>query len=187
MAAPAVRRADFLMTLAYATDLATGQSRDFALRSCVLAMRIADVAGLDDHERRNVYHQALLRYIGCNADTHLLATAFGDEIALRQDLARIDMGNHSEIVETFVRAFTRLFADAQPADLAKAVQEGLASALQVSVPILAGHCEVAQRIAERIGLSPEIRSNLGQLYERWDGHGYRGASRAMPSSSRSAW
>ena len=171
MAAPAVRRADFLMALAYATDLATGQSRDFALRSCVLAMRLAEALGLDDRERRNVYHQALLRYIGCNADTHLLASAFGDEIALRQDLARIDMGNHSEIAETFVRAFTRVFAGAPPAELAKAVQQGLAEAMQVSVPILAGHCEVAQRIAERIGLSDEIRENLGQLYERWDGHG----------------
>ena len=48
MAAPAVRRADFLMALAYATDLATGQSRDFALRGCVLAMRLAEAAGLDD-------------------------------------------------------------------------------------------------------------------------------------------
>ena len=86
MAAPAVRRADFLMALAYATDLATGQSRDFALRSCVLAMRLAEVAGLDIRERRNVYHQALLRYIGCNADTHLMASAFGDEIALRRIL-----------------------------------------------------------------------------------------------------
>ena len=75
MAAPAVRRADFLMALAYATDLATGHSRDFALRSCVLAMRFAEVAGLDEDTRRNVYHQALLRYIGCNADTHLLAAA----------------------------------------------------------------------------------------------------------------
>ena len=171
MAATATRRADFLMALAYATDLATGQSRDFALRSCVLAMRLADVAGLDDQLRRQVYHQALLRYIGCNADTHLLASAFGDEIALRQDLARIDMGSHSEIVETFVRAFTRLFADAPPAELADAIQKGLADALQVSVPILAGHCEVAQRIAERIGLPDEIRKNLSQLYERWDGHG----------------
>ena len=41
----------------------------------------------------------------------------------------------------------------------------------MSVPILSGHCEVAQRIAERIGLSDEIRENLGQLYERWDGKG----------------
>ena len=171
MTASAVRRADFLMALAYATDLATGHSRDFALRSCVLAMRLADVAGLDDDTRRTVYHQALLRYIGCNADTHLLASAFGDEIALRRDLQRIDIGNKSELAETIVRALTRTFADAPPAELAKAVERGLAEAMQVSVPILSGHCEVAQRIAERIGLSDEIRENLGQLYERWDGKG----------------
>ena len=63
MTAPATRRADFLMALAYATDLATGHSRDFALRSCVLAMRIAEAAGLDTREQSGVYHQALLRYV----------------------------------------------------------------------------------------------------------------------------
>ena len=159
------------MALAYATDLATGQSRDFALRSCVLSMRLAKAAGLDEHERRNVYHQALLRYVGCNADTHLLAAAFGDEIALRQDLARIDLGNSSQVVETFVRALNRLFADTPAAELAGAVERGLAEAMQVSVPILAGHCEVAKRIGQRVGLPDEICENLGQLYERWDGHG----------------
>ncbi len=171
MTTPAIRRSDFLMTLAYATDLATGHSRDFALRSCVVAMRFAEIAGYDRTTRRQIYHQALLRYIGCNADTHLLAAAFGDEIALRRDLQRIDIGNRSELAETIVRAITRRFGDAPPAELAKAVERGLAEAMQVSVPILSGHCEVAQRIAERIGLSAEIRENLGQLYERWDGHG----------------
>ena len=48
MSTQQIRRADFLMALAYATDLATGHSRDFALRSCVLAMRLAEVAGLDE-------------------------------------------------------------------------------------------------------------------------------------------
>ena len=110
MTAPAVRRADFLMALAYATDLATGHSRDFALRSCVLAMRFAEVAGLDESMRRKLYHQALLRYIGCNADTHLLADAWGDEITLRRELHHIDMGNRAEFVEVFVRAITRKFA-----------------------------------------------------------------------------
>src|SRR3954469_9391589 len=98
------RRADFMMLLAYATDLATGQSRDFALRGCVVAMRLAEAAGFDIEGRRSVYHQALLRYAGCNADTHLLAAAFGDEIAMRQDLAYTDMGNHHQLVEVFVRA-----------------------------------------------------------------------------------
>src|SRR5665647_563966 len=136
MAALAVRRADFLMALAYATDLATGHSRDFALRSCVLAMRFADVTGLDKPTRRGVYHQALLRYIGCNADTHLLASAFGDEIALRRDLQKIDIGNKPELVEAITRALVRAFADLPPEDLAKAVERGLAEAMQVSVPIL---------------------------------------------------
>src|SRR5450432_4564030 len=117
MAAPSVRRADFLMTLAYATDLATGHSRDFALRSCVLSMRLAEAASLDESMRRNIFHQALLRYIGCNADTHLLAAAWGDEIALRRELHHIDMGNRAEFVEIFVRAITRKFADASPEEL----------------------------------------------------------------------
>jgi HD-GYP domain-containing protein (c-di-GMP phosphodiesterase class II) len=171
MAEPAVRRADFLMALAYATDLATGASRDFALRGCVLAMRLAEAAGLDEHERGNVYHQALLRYVGCNADTHLLAAAFGDEIALRKDLARIDLGNTTQLVETFVSAFNRLFAGLPPNELAEAVERGVSHALHTSVPILAGHCEVAKRIGQRVGLPDEVCENLSQLYERWDGHG----------------
>src|SRR5258708_7245952 len=85
---PAARRADFLMALAYATDLARGHSRDFALRSCVRAVRLAEVARVAEPMRRAVYHQALLRYIGCNADTPLLAAAWGDEIQLRRDLHR---------------------------------------------------------------------------------------------------
>src|SRR4051794_30739372 len=149
MVALDVRRADFLMALAYATDLATGHSRDFALRSCVLGMRLAEVAGLDEALRRAVYHQALLRYIGCNADTHLLAAAWGDEITLRRELHRIDMGDKAEFVAIFVRAITRTCVGASPEELADAVQRGLAQAAQVNVPVLSGHCEVAQRIAER--------------------------------------
>jgi HD-GYP domain-containing protein (c-di-GMP phosphodiesterase class II) len=166
-----IRRADFMMVLAYATDLATGQSRDFALRSCVLAMRLAGKMGLDAKGRREVYHQAILRYIGCNADTHLLASAFGDEIALRRDLALADLGSQTELGAIFVKAFTRVFDGMPPDELRRAVEEGLASAIQVSVPILSGHCEVAQRIGQRIGLDEDMLRNLGQLYERWDGHG----------------
>src|SRR5262245_23678139 len=161
MAAPAVRRADFLMALAYATDLATGHSRDFALRSCVLAMRMATAARLDEAALRAVYHQALLRYIGCNADTHLLVAAWGDEIALRRELQGLDFGDKAAFAAVFVRAITRLFAGATPEELAEAVRRGLAEAPQVNVPILSGHCEVAQRIAERLGLAPELRESLG--------------------------
>jgi hypothetical protein len=67
-----------------------------------------------------------------SADAHLLVAAFGDEIAMRQDLARTIMGSHKELVETFVLALNRVFADAPSGDLAGFVERGLAEALNVS-------------------------------------------------------
>lgn len=166
-----IRRADFMMVLAYASDLATGHSRDFALRSCVLAMRIADLAGLSEQDRRNAYHQAMLRYVGCNADTHILSGVFGDEIALRSDLAGLDMGNRAELGRVFVQAFKRLYYGLEPAAQQQAIEAGLAEAASIVRPVLTAHCEVAQRIGERLGLSEDSRRNLSQIYERWDGKG----------------
>ena len=159
------------MVLAYASDLATGHSRDFALKSCVLAMRIADLAGVSDEVRRNAYHQSMLRYVGCNADTDLLSATFGDEIALRQDLVGLDMGNRAELGRVFVQAFKRFYYDLEPDAQGRAIEAAMSQALAVARPVLTAHCEVAQRIGERLGLSDEIRRNLGQIYERWDGKG----------------
>lgn len=166
-----IRRADFMMVLAYASDLATGHSRDFALKSCVLAMRIAELAGVSEQVRRNAYHQSMLRYVGCNADTDLLSATFGDEIALRQDLVGLDMGNRAELGKVFVQAFKRFYYDLEPDAHAKAIEAAMGQAIAVARPVLTAHCEVAQRIGERLGLSDEIRRNLGQIYERWDGKG----------------
>ena len=171
MAEILIRRADFMMVLAYASDLATGHSRDFALRSCVLAMRIADLANLPAGTRRDAYHQAMLRYVGCNADTHLLSAAFGDEIELRRALVGLDMGDRAELGKVFVQAFKRLYFDLEFPAREAAIEAGLAQAVAISRPVLAAHCEVAQRIGERLGLSEEICRNLGQIYERWDGKG----------------
>src|SRR4030095_7498068 len=75
------------------------------------------------------------------------------------------------VAEALVRAMTRKYAGWPAAEVAQAIKRGLAEAPQVNIPILSGHCEVAQRIAERLGLPEEIRKNLGQIYERWDGRG----------------
>lgn len=166
-----MRRADFMLLIAYASDLATGHSSDFALRSCVLAMRITDLLGCSKTERRDAYHQSLLRYVGCNADTFVLSATFGDEIAMRRDLVGMDMGDQQRVRDVFVRAFTRHYAHLAPEALEGAIRDGLSRAATVSRQVLSAHCEVAQQIGARIGLSEEIRKNLGQIYERWDGNG----------------
>jgi hypothetical protein len=121
MTGVSIRRADSVMVLGYASDLATGHSWDLALKSCALAMRIAELASQSEQVRRKAYHQSMLRYVGCNADTDLLSATFGDEIALRQDLVGLDKGNRAELGRVFVQAFRRLYYDLDP-DAPKGVQ-----------------------------------------------------------------
>src|SRR4029079_4275117 len=80
-----VRLAELMAALSIATDLGMGQPLESALCSCVVAMRLGEAVALDETTLRDVYYQALLRYIGCNADTHAMAAVFGDELALRHD------------------------------------------------------------------------------------------------------
>jgi HD-GYP domain-containing protein (c-di-GMP phosphodiesterase class II) len=159
-----------MAALSIATDLGMGQPVEFALSSCVLAVRLADKCGYSQEALREVYYQALLRYIGCNADADWLASIVGDEQALRADFARIDNGNLAAVVNTMVRAIRRSNAGASALNMARAVGRGL-MAFPEFKPMFAGHCEVAKRLAERLGFGPDVVYALGQLYERWDGKG----------------
>ncbi|MFN8458030.1 MAG: LuxR family transcriptional regulator, partial [Anaerolineae bacterium] len=72
-----VRLAEVVAALSLATDLGMGQPLEFALSSCVLAVRLGEALGWSDDALREIYYQAMLRYIGCNVDTHLLAAIVG--------------------------------------------------------------------------------------------------------------
>src|SRR3954464_111997 len=93
-----IRLAELMAALSLATDLGMGQPLEWALCACVLAVRLGDALGFSQEELRETYYQALLRYIGCNAETHWLAALAGDEIALRTDIATVDTGNLAEVL-----------------------------------------------------------------------------------------
>ncbi len=177
-------RADFLSILSMVADLATGQPLQFSLRSCVMSLRFGEVLGFGRREMTEIYHQALLRFIGCNADTYLMSALFGDEIAFRHDFARIDPANPAEIGKTLMQAIRRSHPAAGGVSAALMVAKGLFRARAEAPPILAGHCEVAAQFALRLGLGPQEADNLGQLYERWDGkgqpRGVKGQAVALP-------
>ena len=166
-----VRLAELMAALSIGTDLAMGQPLESALCACVVAMRLGEGLGLDGTVLHDAYYQALLRYIGCNADTHVLAALFGDELALRRDFAAIDPGRVPEVLDLAARLLRHAHAGASPERMAALVEGALHSLPQLMRESFAGHCEVAQRLAERLGLAPSLIVCLGQIYERWDGHG----------------
>ena len=165
-----IRMAEVVGALSLATDLGMGQPLEFALESCILSLRLGDAMGFSDTALREVYYQSLLRYIGCNVETHMLAMLVGDEIALRNDFAQIDNGSTFEIAQLFARFIRQAHPGEASLEGLRTLASGMLRLPQIKASF-AGHCEVAQRLAERLGFDGNVVYALGQLYERWDGKG----------------
>ncbi len=156
--------------LSIATDLGMGQPLEFALTACVLAMRLGEALRWSDEALREIYYQALLRYIGCNVETHVLAAVVGDEQMLRHDFAQIDNGNTGEVMRLMMRFIRQANAGVSALGMMRELARGL-SQMPAVKNSFGAHCEVAQRLAERFGFDGNVVYALGQLYERWDGKG----------------
>ena len=159
-----------MASLSIATDLGMGQPLEFAMQACVVAMRLGEKLALDEDELRAVFYQSLLRYIGCNAETRLLAAVFGDELSLRTDIIHADITS-ADFMSQSVRAIRAANAGATPLEILQAIASGMMSALRFTDEFLRGHCEVAERLAERLGLEKKIVHAIKQVYARWDGKG----------------
>src|SRR6266545_4784121 len=125
-----LRTADLMAALSLASDLAVGLPAEHAVRSCYIAMHVADEMQLPPDERVDVYYAELLMDAGCTAWTSQLAgVILSDEIAARR--------------------------------------------------------EVAQRFAQRLGMSEAVQAALLSVVEQWDGSGPSGRrGEAIPLTSR---
>jgi HD-GYP domain-containing protein (c-di-GMP phosphodiesterase class II) len=70
----------------------------------------------------------------------------------------------------FTEAIRKSFAGESPETIEAAVKRGMEGFPHIPAMFI-GHCEVAQRLAERLGFDRNVIYGLGQLYERWDGKG----------------
>jgi hypothetical protein len=85
---------------------------ELALKSCLLGVRLGQAVGLTAEELRETYYEALLRYVGCNAEAHIVAALFGDEMELRRDLLVIDRSILLARGRVILRAVQRADTDA---------------------------------------------------------------------------
>src|SRR3954452_10160497 len=170
---PGVRLAEVVAALSLATDLGTGHPIERSLRSCLLALHFGSALGLNEAQLREVYYVALLRWVGCTAD-NTRSVIFDDEIALGVQIDSVELWNRTEMF----RGLWRLVGtDEPPLRRALSVAGGLATGIRRSEAAAIAHCEVSQQIADRIRFEQGLHLALGQLSERWDGHGVPGQVR----------
>jgi HD-GYP domain-containing protein (c-di-GMP phosphodiesterase class II) len=133
-----------------------------------MAVRVGEVSGASEAECADAFYVALVRYMGCTADSDLAADVMGDEVAVRGALHGVDWGAPAQVVSRLVRAVSsgkKGFAAAAAAARAVAKMPKLMETAR-------SHCEVGDRLAESMGFGQSFRAALFHSFERWDGKGW---------------
>ncbi len=166
-----IRVAEVLSAFSLATDLGAGQPMGDVLRMCYMAMAIAQELKQSERERADVFHAALLAHAGCTAGASLFASLIhGDELAAHRDLFLRDLASTVDILKWILHYV--------------AADESIPTRFLRLVDVLRGKgdlddqiqgvCEVAPRLAVRLGMSIQVGEALRCRLERWDGRGPQG-------------
>ncbi|MGH8913800.1 MAG: HD domain-containing phosphohydrolase [Acidimicrobiia bacterium] len=160
-----VRTAEVIASLCLATDLGMGYPFEHGLKATLTTMRLCDVLGVDSDTASRAYYAALLWHVGCTTDA---------EIAVRFVHGSFTKSSaHSEYGSPLERVAGRLAAIPDP----DAPLPMRASQFVVGLPRLAravrsfhvAYCEVAEMLAEQLGLPPSIHGLFPLRTEYWDG------------------
>ena len=162
-----LRLAELMAALSLATDLGMGQPLEQALRTCLIAIDLAERMGLTKGEVSEVFYVALLRFLGCTADAHEAAEMFGgDDLAARRASAPVSGGSLTEAASVFLRV---VGAGQGPLRRAELLAGLIAAGPRPIREAMRAHCEMAAHLAVRLGLPAGVRRALGDEYVRWDG------------------
>src|SRR5580704_4328115 len=181
---PRVRLAELVAALSLGVDLGFGQPMEHVLRQCLIALRLAEHAGLAEPDRAAVYYTALLVNVGCHADAHEQAKWFGDDIALKSGKYRYEPGS----VRGTLAAMRLVGAGNPPLHRFRVGLELAFSGHRQLDGMISQHAKLARTLAEQLELPGLVDEAVGAAYEQWDGRGWPGALRAdaIPVAARIA-
>jgi HD-GYP domain-containing protein (c-di-GMP phosphodiesterase class II) len=168
-----VRSAEVIAALCLATDLGMGFPFEHGLHTTLIAIRLAERLGVDPDTASQTYYACLLSHAGCTADAHVTAEVFGD--SLTTHLNPVMYGSRREVLGGLLRALPPP-ESAGPVRTLQAARR-LPRMARSARPQFTAMCEVAQMLADGVGLPPSVQGLLAHLSERWDGKGPLGRAK----------
>jgi putative nucleotidyltransferase with HDIG domain len=164
----AIPTARLLAALSTALDLTEGQLPGHALRTCFLAMRLADGLGLGASDRGALFFAAFLKDAGCSSNAAAITRIFGaDDIATK---ARQATTERSMLAYAAFSIRTIPTTEPLPRRIRRLIALGLRGR-QEHRQIEQLRCERGADIARKAGFDDRVAGAILDLHEHWDGGG----------------
>ncbi|MEX2598146.1 MAG: HD domain-containing phosphohydrolase, partial [Dehalococcoidia bacterium] len=180
-----IRMAELLGTFSVASSLGVGLPMEHGVRSCYIGMQLAGALELSPEETRDLYWTELLKDAGCTCWTSPIAMAIlGDEITARKEL--FFGGDPKDPKHAFGWLLHYMAAGEPLTTRITRMADFFLHGNQFWKEGFHGACQVARRIAERLGMNEAVQAGLMSIFEQWDGKGMPNGTRgkAIPLVSR---
>ena len=163
-----VKLADVISALSYALDITEGQPEGHAARTCLIAMRIAEIIGLSTSDRSALFFGALLKDAGCSSNAAKVCSLFAaDDRSIKQAFKVTDWTSKTESLKY-------VFRNAAPgrSPLGRAATFAtLALNQSAGKEMMLTRCSRGADIAHKLGFPAQTTSAIRALDEHWDGRG----------------
>lgn len=156
-----------------ATDLGMGFPFEHGLQATLMTMRLAELLNVDSETASHTYYLSLLMYSGCTTDVEEHSRIFvGGATA---NLMPVQFGSRTQSLGGVARAVSS--PDSRPLRRAYEIATRVPMAARFLRPHFTAICEVAQMVAERLGMPPAVHGMFFSLTDRWDGKGALGRAK----------
>jgi putative nucleotidyltransferase with HDIG domain len=164
----AIQTGRLMAALSTALDLTEGQLPGHSLRTCYLAMRLADTLRLTSEDRETLFFAAFLKDAGCSSNAAAVTQIFGvDDITLKGRQSTVD---RSIIAYAAFTIRNLPAAEPLPLKLRRLIKIGLSGRTSQRA-IEQIRCERGAAIARKAGFGEAVASTVHDVHEHWDGGG----------------
>lgn len=161
---------DLLLAFSEVTGVGLGLGSDHGIRTCYIGMCVGTDLELTNDVMADIYYAALAKDGGCTCGASQMAEFLGsDERVALLDLLRSGMDSELAMLRWLFRHAGR---GSNPGARARQTIRALVHGSRFEREASLAECEVAQRLADRLGLGAEAAQALSACTERWDGKGH---------------
>jgi HD-GYP domain-containing protein (c-di-GMP phosphodiesterase class II) len=173
--------AELVTSVSYAADLGLGQPLSHCIRQTVIALRLAQLHGASDAERKATFYLGLLANAYCHADATEQARWFGDDIAFKGDTFGLVGAGSVQLAVFLLRHAT---AHGGPLDRVRRAVD-LPAGVKAVMGFFDTHVRLGTQFAMQLGLGEPAVTAFQHAYAQWDGKGVpaglRGEDIALPA------